>query len=173
MKSIYGGDTVKKEPGRDNSQQMVIDTPQLFVKGNIMCWDGMMIQMSNISCISTMPLAQAVFPLASVALILIGCFVFKYSMLFALALLGGACAWIYIWYRTNEERKTNTILNIVMNSGHQLQFMVSNKKFLNQILKVLERIIIDGGVGNQRVSINIEGCQITGNAKVLNDVNLV
>lgn len=161
---------MKKEIGRENSQQMVIDTPQLFLKGNIMCWDGMMIQLSNVSCISTMPLAQAAFPLPAIVIILLGLFAFKYSAVAALVLICGGGFWIYSWYRTNVERKKNTILNIVLNSGNQLQIIINNKDFLNKVLKVLEHIIIDGGVGNKKVAINIEGCQITGNASVLNDV---
>lgn len=163
---------MKKEIGKDNSQQLVIDTPQLFLKGNIMCWDGMMIQLSNISCISTMPLVQAAFPFISIVLILIGFLAFTYNVIVALILLGAGAFWMYSWDQTNEERKRNTILNIVLNSGNQLQFIINNKDFLNKVLKVLEQIIIDGGVGKQDVSINIQGCQITGNAKVLNDFNL-
>lgn len=163
---------MKKEIGKDNSQQLVIDTPRLFVKGNIMCWDGMMIQLSNVSCISTMSLVRSPFPLYSIALLLIGLFAFKINIFFAILLLAAGAFWIYIWYQTNEERKRNTILNIVLNSGNQLQFTINNKEFLNNVLKVLEQIIIDGGVGKQDVSINIQGCQITGNASVLNDLNL-
>lgn len=163
---------MKKDLRKDNSQQMVIDTPRLLVKGNIMCWDGTMIQLSNISCISTLPLGQIGFPFISIAVILLGFIAFKYNAILALVVLGVGGFWIFVWYRANEERKSNTILNIVMNSGNHLQFMVNNKEFLNKILNVLEQIIIEGGVGNQKVSINIQGCQITGNAKVLNDINL-
>lgn len=163
---------MKKEIGKDNSQQLVIDTPRLWVKGNIMCWDGTMIQLSNVSCISTIPLVQAAFPFISILLLLLGLFLFKYNWMVSLVLLGVGGVWIYHWYRINEERKKNTILNIVMNSGNCLQFVINNKEFLDKVLKVLEEIIIDGGVGKQNVSINIEGCQITGNARVLNDFNL-
>lgn len=163
---------MKKEIGKDNSKQLVIDTPRLLVKGNIMCWDGTMIQLSNVSCISTTPLVQAAFPLFSIALLLLGILLFKYNWMMSIILLGAGCVWIYNWYRINEERKKNTILNIVMNSGNCLQFMINNKNFLDKVLKVLEEIIIDGGVGKQDVSINIKGCQITGNARVLNDFNL-
>ena len=165
---------MKKELNKDNAQQLVIDTPRLWIKGNIMCWDGTMIQLSNISCISTSPLVQAPFPFLSIAFLVVGllALMLKYKLMVVIVLLGVGGIWIYSWDRTNEVRKRNTILNIVMNSGHSLQFLVNNENFLNQVLKVLEQIIIDGGVGKQKVSINIQGCQITGNAKVLNDFNL-
>ena len=150
-----------------------IETKELLIKGNIMSWEGTMIQLSNVSCISTTPLVQIAFPIPSIALLLIGllALVFK-SWIVSIILLGIGIAWIYNWYKTNAERKKNTILNIIMNSGNNLQFIINNRNFLNKVLKVLEQIIIDGGVGKQNVSINIQGCRITGNAKVLNDLNL-
>lgn len=163
---------MKKEIGKENLQQKAIDTPELFVKGNIMCWDGTMIQLSNISCISTAPLIQTAFPLLAIGLMLIGLVSFTFNAIIAIILLGAGALWIYFWYSENETRKRNTLLNIVMNSGNDFQFIVNNKAFLNEILRVLELIIIDGGVGQQNVSINMQGCQITGNAKVLNDLNL-
>lgn len=163
---------MKKIIGTSTSQQMVIETPQLLIKGNIMSWKGTMIQLSNVSCISTSPLAQMVFPIYSIVLLLIGLLMLKISLIVGIISLGLGGAWIYFWYKDNEERKRNTILNIVMNSGNNLQFIINNGDFLNKVLNVLEQIIIDGGVGKQDVTINIQGCKITGNAKVLNDLNL-
>ena len=81
-------------------------------------------------------------------------------------------AWIYGWYYFNNQRKSNTILSIVLNSGNNLQFIIGNKSFLDKVLQVLEQIIINGGVGGQSVTINIRGNKISGNASVLNDLNL-
>lgn len=71
-----------------------------------------------------------------------------------------------------KKRKKNTVLCIAMNSGNDFQFIIDNKQFLNQVLKVLELIIIDGGVGQQNVTINIRGNKITGNVSALNDLRL-
>lgn len=79
---------------------------------------------------------------------------------------------IYTWYKTNEERKKNTVLNIVMNSGNNFQFVIKNSDFLDKVLKVLEQIMIDGGVGKQNVAINIQKCNFAGDAQILNDFNL-
>lgn len=149
-----------------------IETSKLLIKGNIMCWDGTMIQLSNVSCISTTALEQTEFPKLSLLLILAGCLFLKSSVLLALLLVAAGGAWIYYWYYINEKRKSNTILNIIMNSGNNLCFVISEKSFLNQILRVLEQIIIEGGVGNQNVSIDMRGCRISGDARVLNDLNI-
>lgn len=163
---------MKKEIGMNNSQQLVIDTPRLWIKGNILCWDGTMIQLSNVSCISTTPLVQLAFPLLSIVILLGGFLLLKYNWVMSIILLGIGVFWIFKWYTINEERKKNTILNIVMNSGNSLQFVINNRNFLYKVLKVLEQIIINGGVEKQNVFINLQGCQITGNASVLNDLNL-
>lgn len=161
-----------KEIGTGASQQMVIETPQLLIKGNIMSWYGTMIQLSNVSCISTSSLGQIVFPINSAVLFLIGILMLAFNVLVSIIFLGLGAAYIYKWYKDNEERKKRTILNIAMNSGNNLQFMFNDREFLDRVLNVLEQIIIEGGVGKQNVAINIQGCEITGNAKVLNDLNL-
>ena len=60
-----------------------------------------------------------------------------------------------------------------MNSGSNLQFVISNKSFLDKVLQVLELIIIEGDIGKQNITINIKGNTISGNAKVLNDLNML
>lgn len=163
---------MKKEIGKDASKQMVIETPELLVKGNIMSWYRTMIQLSNVSCISTRPLTTKEFPIPSIVLLLIGVLLFKSYFIVSIICLIIGIAWIYKWYETNEELKNNTVLNIIMNSGNNLQFVINNRDFLDKVLKVLEQIIINGGVGKQNITINIRGCEITGNAKVLNDLNI-
>lgn len=150
-----------------------IETPELKVKGNIMSWDGMMIQLSNVSSVSTAPLDQLAFPMLSVLLIFVGIVGLKQELFFGVLLLVLGGAWIYGWYYINNKRKLNTILSIVMNSGSNLQFVISNKNFLDKVLQVLELIIIEGDIGKQNITINIKGNTISGNAKVLNDLNML
>jgi len=161
-----GGYEMEKE--KDKS----IQTSKLLIKGNIICWEGTMIQLSNVSCVSTTPLESLDFPKLSLFCILVGLMVFKQSAFLGFVLLMAGGAWIYYWYYINEKRKLDTVLNIVMNSGNNLRFLVQDKNFLDKILQVLEKIIIDGGVGEKNVSINIHECEISGNASVLNDLRL-
>lgn len=60
-----------------------------------------------------------------------------------------------------------------MNSGNNLQFIFYDKDFLDKVLDVLEKIIIEGGLGNQYLAINIERCKFGANTKVLNDLKLL
>jgi len=156
----------------EKNKEKSIETPELLIKGNIMCWEGTMVQLSNISCISTMPLEQLEFPKFALLLLLGGLMVLKGSAIFGILLMAAGGAWIYYWFMTNEKRKSDTILNVIMNSGNNLRFLVKDKKFLGKILRVLEQIIIDGGVGKQNVTIDMHGCEITGNANILNNLNI-
>ena len=157
----------------EKKKEKSIETSELLLKGNIMSWDGMMIQLSNISCVSTAPLEQMAFPILSILLIFAGLVGLKVNVLGGILFLAIGSGWIYAWYYVNEKRKSDTILSIAMNSGNNLQFIIKNKEFLQKVLHVLEEIIIHGGVGKQNVTINIRGNTITGNAQVLNDLDLL
>lgn len=96
---------MKKEIVKDASKQMVIETPQLVVKGNIMTWQGTMIQLSNVSCISTRPLTQTVFPVYSIVPLCVGVFLLEDYLMASIIFFGIGAALIYKWYITNRERK--------------------------------------------------------------------
>ena len=149
-----------------------IETAQLLIKGNIISCDGMLIQLCNISCISTIALEQLAFPALSIVILLFGLFMLTQKVIVGILLLMIGAAWIYGWYYINNQRKLKKILNIVMNSGNSLQFIFTNQSFLVKVLHVLEQIIINGGVGKQNVVINVHGNTITGNANMLNDLKL-
>jgi hypothetical protein len=154
------------------AKEKSIETPELLLKGNIMCWEGTMIQLSNVSCVSASPLEEIEFPKLSILVILAGLILLDKAAPWGVLLMIGGGAWIYTWNHFNNLRKLDTVLSIVMNSGNNLRFIINNKEFLNKILQVLELIIIEGGIGNQKVSIDMRGCKFEGNASVLNDLNI-
>lgn len=149
-----------------------IETDQLTVKGNIMTWENTVIQLSNVSCIATYPLAKIPFPVWSLVLAVVGLLALKANLLLALGILLACSFWIAIWANRNENNKLKTYLNIVMNSGNTLSILFYDKEFMEKVLEVLELIIVDGGVGRANINIDIKGNSFSGNAKVLNDLNL-
>lgn len=154
-------------------KEKVIETPKLIIKGNIIYWAKTMIQISNISYISTVPLDQLGFP--KITLLLLGIAALAFygrSPGYGVILLLCTGVWIFIWYYKNEERKNEAILCIAMNSGDEFRIYVEDKEFLSEILAVLERIIAEDIIGQQKVSINISDCTINDNAKVLNDMRV-
>ena len=149
-----------------------IQTERLIIKGNIMSWDNTMIQLANVSCLSTTPLAEMPFPKYSILLILVGLVMFEVNVLVSLLVLAAAGGWIYIWYDTNRKRRLQTVMSINMNSGLNFNLTFGDKGFLEDVLKVLEKIITEGGIGDHNLSIDIYGCQFSGNSQVLNGLNI-
>lgn len=149
-----------------------IKTSELIIEGNIMRWEGTMVQLSNVSCISIEPIQLLEFPRYSVFLILLGTCLSKFDILLGNLLMLAGIIWICEWSEKNKKRKSDTVLTINLNSGENLRFIFNKKDFLEEVLTVLEYIIINGGVGEKNVSIDISGCNISGNAKVLDDIKL-
>lgn len=157
---------------KNMKKEKSIETSELRIKGNILCWYDTMIQLSNISYISTSPLELIEFPKYSILMIIAAILLFGINILVSVVLLVCAIVWIYRWFKINETRKYKTVLNICMNSGNNLCILFSSRSFLDDVLKVLEEIIIDGGVGEQNVDINIRDCNISGNAHVLDNLDI-
>lgn len=140
-----------------------IETPELIVKGNIMTWGNTMIQLSNVSSVFTVQETPK-FPSSSLVEIVVGfifCFIFsRVSFMITLGILliflgAITLAFYFIAVSNNKFR-----LCIIMNSGSRYDLVVGNKNFLSQMLIVLEQIIIDGGVGNRSITIDIKNSNI-------------
>ena len=153
-------------------KEKAIETEELKIQGNVMWWHGTMVQLSNVSCISARGLAVEPFPKYAIVGIFIALVLFSINALVAVILLCAMGIWIYYWYQQKQVAESMTSLNILMNSGNTLQIIIRNKNFLQKVLTVLEKIMIDGGVGTQQIAINIKGCNISGNAKVLDDLKI-
>lgn len=155
------------------NQEKYIETPELIIKENIMKWQGMIIQLSNVSCISMSSLVLLAFPKLAIGIFLLGLVVYEmFSPIVGVAMIGGSIAWLVIWYLKNEERKNTKNLNIMLNSGTSLCIQIKDLEFLKRVLNVLEEIIIKGGVEGNKILINISDSSIGGDLKMLNDVKL-
>ena len=137
-----------------------------------MSWDNTMIQLSNVSCLSTAILDEMPFPKYAILLVLAGIVLLKFNVVVGLLALAVAGGWIYTWYNTNKKRSLQTVLSINLNSGLNFNLLFGNRAFLEDVLKVLEKIITEGGIGDRNLSIDIYGCKFSGNAQVLNGLNI-
>ena len=135
-----------------------------------MAWKDSVIQLSNISSISTVPLALKQFPLWTLIGIFIGLLLFKFSALTAILFIALSVICIYLWNKQNMELKSQKNLIILMNSGITFSFLFKDEKFLNKVFGVLSSIIAEGNKGSHHVKININNSTISGNANVLNDM---
>lgn len=152
--------------------EKTINTPQLAIAGNIMAWNDSVIQLSNISSISTVPLALTPFPLWIILLLFGGISSFMYSKIMAIVIIVIGLVAIIGWNQKNEEIKQQKNLIILMNSGITFSFLFRDKKFLNEVFGVLSSIIAEHGKEERHVKININNSTISGNAKILNDMFL-
>ena len=111
-----------------------IETEQLNITGNIMTWQGTMVQLSNVSYITTQKLSPVKLPWIALVLIGLGIcmFAFKAVVAFVMIVLGGII--FYTWYADNKKRSQSMMLTICMNSGKNLQILFINKDFLNRVL---------------------------------------
>ena len=128
-----------------------INTDYLTIEGNMMKWSDTIIQISNISIISTANVATRPFPILSVILGSIGLLLIIVSqnsygyydglsgpgvmMLIAMA------AWIFVWYLNNKNREELQKLNILTNSGLTYTIVFHDKKFLAQVMKRFAEIL--------------------------------
>lgn len=156
---------------KDNNSKS-IETSALVIKENIMSWEGTMVQLSNVACVSTFLLKSKPFPKWTIVSLLATMFFLEYNGLMATVALVVTVLGIWHWHSENKRLSSTTYLNIVLNSGDNLQFVVTDKEFLQKILDVLYQIMIKGGVGNKNVFINLKNNKITGDAAVLNELNI-
>ena len=111
-----------------------ITVDSLNITRNIMMWDETMIQLSNVSAITTRPLNPIYvpwYPAAAVLLLLGLSGIQSYSgktMGFLMIIAGAVMAF---WcFNMNSERKEQTILTVQMNSGVSYFFMVKEKSHM-------------------------------------------
>lgn len=156
----------------ENTILKSIDTPMLFIKNNIMTWDYTVVQLSNVSYISTSQIEPVKFPTWTLVGLIMGMATFSINFILSICILAISGIFIYKWYMNNEERKKEKCLNIGMNSGKTFYILFKEEEFLRKVVAVLQEIFREGGVGKEIVSINIRDCKFGGHAKVLTDLNI-
>lgn len=156
----------------NDKKESEIKTAELSVAGNVMSWHNTIIQLSNISSLSTVSLELKKFPFWTIVALLIGLIFLKYQMLIAIIAFGLAGVVIYLWYRENERLKSQKNLIIMMNSGKTFIICFEDKQFLKKVYAVLCTIIAERNHSSKHIKININNSTISGEANVLNDLIL-
>lgn len=76
------------------SESKIVETDVLKVKGNLISWDNSIIQISNISMLTTTDVEANKFPMYSVLFVLLGLFITKTNLIAGLVSLIIGIAWI-------------------------------------------------------------------------------
>lgn len=147
--------------------EKAIETPYLQIRKNIMRWNDTFIQLSNISFISASNMAPMKLHILFPILFLVGILIMDASLLTSFLFLIVGAAGIYYWFSENKKRKSQAVLTIRMNSGHNVYFTFDDREFLFKVIGVLESIIVDGG---KDIIISIKDCTISDDAHVLNNM---
>lgn len=124
------------------SESKIVETDVLKVKGNLISWDNSIIQISNISMLTTTDVEANKFPMYSILFVLLGLFITKTNIIAGLVSLIIGIAWIYFWRKGSKQAKNSKNLNIVLNSGHIFIFIFHDKKFLEKVISVLSEILV-------------------------------
>lgn len=158
--------------GLDMQKDKTIDTPQLVITGNIMLWKDSMLQLSNISSVSAVALQPVPFPGWALLVLLLGLFAFTIQAVIAFVMIVVAVSFIFLWVKNNNDISKQKKLIIRMNSGMVCSFLFNDKEFLDRVFGVLGTIISEAGKEERNIKIDINNSTISGNAKILNDMNV-
>lgn len=151
-----------------SKKEKVIETDELQVRGHLLRWKDVVIQISNISQISVGHYPTQPFPMWTLAAILIGLVAMKFNALIGLAglLLGSGV--IFMWYQERESKKGYKFLHLRLNSGTVFSFVFEQEDFLRKVLDVFANIFEDVEKNvNNSVTIDIKNCTVKGNGKII------
>lgn len=156
----------------DSSKTREINTDSLKIHGNCMEFLDTVIQLSNISLISTNSIIPTKFPVWSIAAIIIGIFLLtlKAVPVILLGLVAAAVGVfaIYSWYQQMEREKSIKKLVIATNSGQTFSILFEKGEFLETVIQVLKEIIANPGHLSD-VNFNIKGNTFTQSAAIFRE----
>lgn len=144
------------------------------------------IQLSNVSLISSENLSLALFPIWAVVLIVLGLSTLftriSGLILFGIILIVCGGAAIYSWYKQNERTKQLERLLITTNSGHTFTITFNDRPFLSRVVETLREIVAnpehlsdvtinvkDNTLNVNNESLNIVGNTISDNSSAIHD----
>lgn len=153
----------------NNSKERTVETEDILVRGNLLKWEGVMIQISNISLITTADMNTPPFPIWAAIVTFIGFFLLS-EVIWVPALLLTLVGFfvIYKWYKKCEIAKKHKYLNILLNSGYTYSILFYNSPFLEQVFSVISNILEEGVSSGTNYHIDISNCTIADNSSVVN-----
>lgn len=153
-----------------------IETDYLKIHGNCMEFKNTVIQLNNISLLSSEDLSPVAFPTAALVAAIAG-LVLMMLEISALLWVGLVCfavagAYLYFWYRENQRLGEMKRLLIITNSGNHFNIVFHDKPFLEEVVKVLKEVIANPGHLSD-ITINVKDNKFADGASVIQDFNEV
>lgn len=149
-----------------------IETDYLKIHGNCMEFKNTVIQLNNISLLSTEEIALPAFPTVALVAALAGLvllFLEISSLVWVgLACLVGSVASIYLWYKEIKRLASMKRLLIITNSGNHFNIVFQDKPFLDRVVQVLKEVIANPGHLSD-ITINIKENEFGEGSSVIQD----
>lgn len=113
----------------------------LKIHGNSMEFGDTVVQLSNVSLVSTEDVEHSTFPIWSLLVVLagIGLMSVKFWIGFLCFLVVGII--LYAWYKEVQRAKTSKRLVIVTNAGGRFPIIFQDEGFLKDVLETLKELI--------------------------------
>lgn len=145
-----------------NEKEKKVKTRSLSIVGHLLRWEDVVIQISNISLISTSNFRQTAMPMWAVLLAMVGVVLLPFVWWAGLLCLGLGMLVICGWYSETKKTKKYKYLNIQLNSGRLFSLLFENEEFLNQVLDVFANIFEDDDsqAENRDIRIDIQNCHV-------------
>lgn len=137
-----------------------IETDFLKVRGNLIIWENTMIQISNISMISTDNILGEPLPIWAVIMIILGLLSLNVNLLIAIVLLVIGGAVIFLWRKKDQERKQSKMLTFMLNSGNRFSLIFRNGEFLQKVSSVLIELLAEKAT-NKIITFDIRAEKMT------------
>ena len=125
------------------NKEKQIKTQSLSIVGHLLRWEDVVIQISNISLISTSDFQQTMFPVWVIFLMVAGIVLLPFMWWAGLLCLALSIFVIWTWYNEIKKTKKYKYLNIQLNSGRMFSLLFESKEFLNQVLDIFANIFED------------------------------
>lgn len=150
----------------------VIETNELQIRGHLLRWKDMVIQISNISQISIGNYSAQKFPLWSLVIVSAGLLCLYFNILIGLMVTLFGAGIILEWYQQWQSKKDLKFLHLYLNSGTFFSFIFESEDFLYKVLEVFANIFenVEENVNNS-VTIDIKNCTVQDNGNIIQTLN--
>lgn len=158
-------------PGLAGGQkEKTVEVPGFQVKGHLLQWENVAIQISNIALVTSSDVQPTQFPIWGLLIAVLGIALIPFMLPLGLVLLALSAFTFYVWYRENEKKKQQKFLYIQLNSGKSFALLFQSQEFLNQVLQTFSNIFADGGRTGNNYYFDLKNSRIDRNSSVIQNL---
>ena len=156
-------------PGRGQKEKTV-EVPGFQVKGHLLQWENVAIQINNIALVTSSDVQPTQFPIWGLLIAVLGIALIPFMLPLGLVLYTYIYFTFYVWYRENEKKKQQKFLYIQLNSGKSFALLFQSQEFLNQVLQTFSNIFADGGRTGNNYYFDLKNSRIDRNSSVIQNL---